>query len=142
MAPLPKPPKQRRRRNVSQSDWRELPPDGRRGKAPALPKREAGWLPSTKQWWSVVWASPMAVAWLDADVDSLVRLATLKDEFARGTAPATALPAMQQLEDRFGLSPKARRALQWEVARAEAEVPALALVKPFAVKDPRASPAA
>ena len=72
--------------------------------------------------------------WLDADVDGLVRLAWLKDDFARGDAPATALPAMQQLEDRFGLSPKARRALQWEVSReqvASDERPSLAVVKPL-----------
>ena len=44
-----------------------------------------------------------------------------------------ALPAMQQLEDRYGLSPKARRALQWEVARAVADEPKaeLAVVKPL-----------
>jgi hypothetical protein len=82
----------------------------------------------------------MATAWLDADVDGLVRLAVLKDDFARGEAPATALPAMQQLEDRFGLSPKARRALQWEITQAEAEdAPALAVVKPLKLKDPRAA---
>jgi hypothetical protein len=75
----------------------------------------------------------MATAWLDADVDSLVRLAALKDDFARGTAPATALPAMQQLEDRFGLSPKARRALQWEIAKEAQEESKLATVRPLRV---------
>jgi hypothetical protein len=63
----------------------------------------------------------------------------LKDDFARGEAPATALPAMQALEDRFGLSPKARRALQWEVARSESAERPLASVTPIAIKDPRAS---
>jgi hypothetical protein len=102
-----------------------------------LPARE--WLPETSAWWKTIWSSPMATAWLDADVDGLVRLAVLKDEFARGSAPATALPAMQQLEDRFGLSPKARRALQWEVSQAEkVEDGHLAVVKPIRMKDPRA----
>jgi hypothetical protein len=61
----------------------------------------------------------MATAWLEADVDPLVRLARLRDQEARGLMPATGYPAMQQLEDRYGLSPKARRALQWEVTQAE-----------------------
>jgi hypothetical protein len=110
------------------------------GKAPALPKRE--WLPATTAWWQTIWASPMAVAWLDADVDALTRLAILRDDFARGDAPAIALGAMQQLEDRFGLSPKARRALQWEVAQAAEPVPVtLASVTPLAINDPRAKSA-
>jgi hypothetical protein len=80
----------------------------------------------------------MAVAWEPADVESLVRLARLKDDFDRGDAPASVLPAMQQLEDRFGLSPKARRALQWEVAKAVEEGrPRLAVVKPLRMVDPR-----
>ena len=137
MAPLPKPKDQRRRRNVGQAQWRQLPSEGRAGSAPVLPDREAGWLDGTRAWWDTIWASPMATAWLEADVESLVRLAALKDDFARGTAPATALPAMQQLEDRFGMSPKARRALQWEVAQVEKEAPALAVVKPLPIKDPR-----
>lgn len=139
MAPLPKPKDQRRRRNVSQAQWNELPADGRKGKAPALPTRKGGWQAATRSWWSTIWASPMATAWLDADVDGLVRLAMLKDDFARGVAPATALPAMQALEDRFGLSPKARRALQWEVARTQVEDRPLASVTPISIKDPRAS---
>lgn len=131
MAPLPKPPDGRRRRNVNQSQWHQLPESGRQGEAPKLP--EAEWLTSTREWWQAIWASPMATAWLDADVDSLVRLATLRDEFARGDAPATLLPAMQALEDRFGLSPKARRALQWEVERATIADQPLAEVKPLKV---------
>lgn len=126
MAPLPKPRGQRVKRGP-QAQWRDLPADGRKGKAPALPSSRE-WSQETRSWWRTIWASPMAVAWLDADVDPLVRLAALKDDWARGKAPAVALPAMQQLEDRFGLSPKARRALQWEVSKVEAE-PALAVVE-------------
>jgi hypothetical protein len=116
MAPPPKPPGQRVRRNADQPTWRQLPADGRAGQPPEL---VGDWLESTLAWWATIWTSPMAVAWVDADVEPLKRLAKLRDLFERGEAPATALPAMQQLEDRYGLSPKARRALQWEIARAE-----------------------
>ena len=77
---------------------------------------------STREWWATIWASPMATAWVEADEDSLIRLAKMRDEFHRGDLPVSAFSAMQALEDRFGLSPKARRALQWEISKVEGEV--------------------
>lgn len=61
----------------------------------------------------------MATVWVPADEDSLVRLAKMRDEFHRGELPVSAFGAMQALEDRFGLSPKSRRALQWEIKQGE-----------------------
>ena len=63
----------------------------------------------------------MATIWEPADVDSLIRLARLRDDFTRGELPVSALSALQQLEDHFGLSPKARRMLQWEITKGEEE---------------------
>lgn len=120
MAPISKPPGQRRRRNAEQPQWRRLPVDGEAPQAPDLP---GDWLPSTIEWWAEIWRSPMASAWLPADVGALRRLARLRDADERGQGVAVALPAMQQLEDRFGLNPKARRNLQWEVAQAQAAQP-------------------
>jgi hypothetical protein len=119
MPPTPKPPGQRRRRNLSQPQWRQLPARGSDKAAPRLPAKDPNWLKSTRDWWKTIWASPMAAAWLEADVDALFRLARMRDLEAQGKLPATGYPAMQQLEDRFGLSPKARRQLQWEVSQAE-----------------------
>jgi hypothetical protein len=117
LAPQTKPPNQRRRRNAGQSQWRDLPAEGRKGEAPKLP--DAEWLDSTREWWERIWASPMATIWIDGDLDSLIRLARLRDEFARGDLPISGLSAIQQLEDRFGLSPKSRRALQWEIKKGD-----------------------
>jgi hypothetical protein len=118
MAPQPKPPGQRRRRNAGQSQWQSLPASGRsRADMPELPGEE--WLDSTIEWWNTIWTSPMATAWVDADVDAIVRLARMRDEFHRGELPVSAFGAMQALEDRFGLSPKSRRALQWEIAQGD-----------------------
>jgi hypothetical protein len=117
MAPKPKPPNQRRRRNAGQAQWKELPAEGRAESAPDLPGDE--WLPSTIDWWMTIWASPMATVWEKADEDSLIRLAKMRDDFHREELPVSAFGAMQALEDRFGLSPKARRALQWEISKAE-----------------------
>lgn len=63
----------------------------------------------------------MAATFLEADVPALLRLAETV--------------AMTALEDRFGLNPKSRRALQWEIGQAEpgatgpvADVPKLRVV--------------
>lgn len=118
MAPLPKPPAQRVRRNVAQPSWRSLPP-AKPFKRPALPKRSPGWLASTRKWWTALWDSPMATTYLEADLPALFRLAEMVELRARGELGATETVSMTQLEDRFGLNPKARRALQWEIAQAE-----------------------
>lgn len=115
--PLPKPPDQRRRRNKDQGQWQLLPSEGRHGRPPDLPTRRPAWLKATRAWWKTIWASPMATVWLPADVPALVRLATLVELVGRGEASTVLLWEMRQIEDRFGLSPRSRRALQWEVER-------------------------
>jgi len=119
MAPLPKPPGQRRRERLTQGRWRTLPAARPFKRPPPLPRRKLAWLKSTRSWWATIWASPMASVWIEADVPALVRLAEMIDDRARGQLGATETVAMTALEDRFGLSPKARRALQWEIAQAE-----------------------
>jgi hypothetical protein len=69
---------------------------------------------ATRVWWELVWSSPMAAVYLPADVPTLVRLAQLLDQ-QRGVASMRVLAEVRLLEDRFGLSPLARRRLQWEV---------------------------
>lgn len=117
MPPSPKPPGQRRRRNAGQSQWRQLPAEGRAGDPPALPDRD--WLPGTLEWWARAWASPMATAWVEADLDALFRLAELKDTASRRPEIVSLHAQITALEDRLGLTPKARRALQWEISQAE-----------------------
>jgi hypothetical protein len=60
----------------------------------------------------------MASVWLDADVLVLRRLASLMDMFHSGEITAMLLAEIRQLEDRLGLSPLARRRLQWEIDQA------------------------
>jgi hypothetical protein len=57
----------------------------------------------------------MAEGWLDADVPGLVRLARLVELAGRDGVPMAVLTEIRHLEDRFGLSPMARRRLQWEL---------------------------
>lgn len=119
MPPTPKPPGQRVRRNKDQPQWRSLSASGRNGRAPACPTK---WLAATKTWWKTIWASPMALAWVDADVPALLRLGSMIDLINRSTKPSSLmLGEIRQLEDRFGLSPKSRRMLQWEITAGEEE---------------------
>jgi hypothetical protein len=64
----------------------------------------------------------MATAYTDADVPALIRLARFIDLDCRGTADGTVRTEIRQLEDRFGLSPLARRRLEWEIKQAEGAV--------------------
>jgi hypothetical protein len=119
MAPLPKPPGQRVRRNKEQGSWKELPEQGSSSPAPPLPTKKPAWRKSTRDKWEKLWASPMATAYVEADQVALERMAMLWDEIDRGEVGNGRLSAVQKLEDQFGISPKARRALQWEITKAE-----------------------
>jgi hypothetical protein len=62
----------------------------------------------------------MAAVWLEADVPALVRLASLVELADSGDMAPQVLAEIRQLEDRFDLSPLARRRLQWELEQAAA----------------------
>ena len=131
MPPTPKPSSQRRRRNKD-AQPSTLPAAGFSGPIPKLPSKSPAWLKLTKDWWTTIWRSPMATRWEDADVPSLVRLARLVDTVNRsdgqkswmGSQQANLLSEIRQLEDRYGLSPKSRASLRWEIARTEPETEA------------------
>ncbi len=110
--PPPKHPGQRRRTNSRAG--RILPSEGPET-VPDLPGRSK-MLASTRAWWEAVWRSPMANAYLEADSLALIRLAQMIDLASRGEANAALLTEIRQLEDRTGLSPLARRRLEWSVA--------------------------
>ena len=74
-----------------------------------------------RDWWATLWESPVAHVFEPVDVPALVRAARLVDKEARGEATGVELSELRQLEDRFGLSPLARRRLQWEIERATPE---------------------
>jgi hypothetical protein len=136
VAPTPKPPGQRTRPNARQKDWQKLPAAGREGAAPELPNAAQIGKPA-RDWWTAVWSSPMATVYLDADVPALVRAARLVAKEASGKASATELGELRQLEDRYGLSPLARRRLQWEIEQAKADEKSPAVVPHSAARQRR-----
>jgi hypothetical protein len=110
MPALPKPAATRRRRGPAD---RLLPAEGSTEPAPDLP--EGSWTEETRQWWADVWSSPMAAAWIESDYHAAVRLARIKQAIVDHPEKAALHGAASALEDRLGLSPRARRALNWRI---------------------------
>lgn len=117
MPRLPKDPALRARRNKA-STAATLEHPTSELKTPPLPKRLfAGGAVhrNTREWWKVIWQSPMAPRWIEADIEGLYLVAILRNEFFQ--RPTSTLGAeIRQQEMRFGLSPIDRRRLDWRIA--------------------------
>lgn len=128
--PAPKPEALRRRRNKA-STRAELDLSPKRGRKvkPLPPLREllpnakhADWHPMTRAWWADVWKSPMASQFTEADAQGLYRLAVLVDKFWRSPKKDLAGEIrLQQAE--YGLTPLARRRLQWVTKQVDDKKP-------------------
>ena len=68
----------------------------------------------TSEWWAMIWRSPIALNWLEADMGGLYVLAVLRNEFFMNPRVTFASEIRQQ-EARFGLSPLDRRRLEWRI---------------------------
>lgn len=100
---------------------------------PELPKKppryddegyevEQFWHPQTEAWWNDVWTSPMSDQWDDSDVHNLYLLALLYDDIWRAETSAMRAKAMAEYRLQradLGLSPYARRRLEWTIETAE-----------------------
>jgi hypothetical protein len=93
-----------------------LPPEGEptRRKAPPLPAKRGGWGREARRFWAELWQSPLASRFLRVDVHGLAILADLFDRYVK-TSDETLLPELRLYGERFGLSPIARRRLEWEI---------------------------
>ena len=108
-----KSPETRQRRNVSATAATLVDGDGK-AKAQNLPKGITQ--KETRAWWKAIWASPMAEEWLPSDLQPLLRLALLVDDFWR--SPDQKLGELiAKLEARFGLTPYDRHRMQWKVEK-------------------------
>lgn len=124
MAPQPKPPGTRVRRNKDQPQWKTLPAAA----AASTPAAPDYWSEGTKDWWRRIWASPMASLWIDADIPNLFELGDLIEHPRKS---AMHYQEIRQMKACYGLTPASRRALMWNVPAAdeegaEDEVPAAA----------------
>lgn len=114
MAPSPKPPGQRVRRNRDAPQWRTL-----ESAAPAVaPAAPDHWSAATREWWRVIWLSPMAKLWIDSDVPNLLALGELM-ELPKKSAEHYA--EIRQMRAHYGLTPASRKSLMWLIPPAEEE---------------------
>lgn len=124
--PGPDPAETRRRTNTpkKEADRVVLPPEGRQGRAPAVPT-PVKLLKASREQWKAWWSSPMATMWDERfDVFPLARLLSLYDMMRRdGGVPAATLTEMRQLEARFGLEPRSRKELCWVIGEPEEAAP-------------------
>lgn len=111
---------------------------------PDLPEHVM-WHEAVLHWWADCWTSPMAPEWTESDRHTLFLAARLIQQvWDEDTSPAsrvTSATEARHLLRECGLTPMARRSLQWEIFRGESAeertAERRAARKPKAAPDPR-----
>ncbi len=89
---------------------------------PELPDH-VEWHPAVLAWWEDCWSSPMAPEWTESDRHGLFLAARLIqqvwDEGTSAASRVTSATEARHLLRECGLTPMARRSLQWEISRGE-----------------------
>lgn len=88
---------------------------------PPLPD-EIGWHSLTRRWWSDLWASPMATEYAAMDINGLLRVAMLYNDFWLAENPKQRAEVQVRLEKAdadYGTNPLARRRLEWQIETTE-----------------------
>lgn len=120
--PAPKPAAVRQRRNKSASRTTlTVSEDERILKKPYKPKcpNEPGtWHVMAEKWWDDVWSSSMCGEYLRADLPALYRLLSLVDRYWKKGSMEVARE-IRLMEREFGLTPLARRRLEWTTVQTE-----------------------
>ncbi|HSZ70230.1 MAG TPA: hypothetical protein VK756_07700 [Solirubrobacteraceae bacterium] len=124
--PAPKPAAARQRTNRKSTAAKlEADPTAEVPALPDLPDEDGNshtWHPQTLAEWDAIWRSPMASQWPESDYFGLAKLIVVVDDFWwAGSASARREAAVEirlQRSD-FGLAPRPRAGLHWEIARAE-----------------------
>lgn len=131
--PVPKPSGTRQRRNRASSRAILPAEDNPRQRAPSLPKpirvtrkrkgeeveSERAWHALAVHWWETIWSSPLAGEFIRADEPAIIRTFMLVDRFGR-TGSLEVAKEIRMMEDRLGLTPIARRRLEWSIDQGEA----------------------
>jgi hypothetical protein len=117
--PPAKHPSTRARRNTTTTKAKLKAPAS--AKVPPLPTGTK-WCARVTAWWKRIWSSPMRGEWADADTDALYRGALLMQKLwspGEGGLEVKDMKALaaeiRMIEAQFGLTPMARRTLQWEL---------------------------
>ncbi|MEV6432584.1 hypothetical protein [Nocardia sp. NPDC051463] len=108
------------------------------------------WHEAVLSWWDDCWSSPMAPEWTESDRHTLFLAARLMQQvWDEQTSPAsrvTSATEARHLLRECGLTPMARRSLQWEIERGESAAERTSqrrtAARPKAAPDPRQAYAA
>lgn len=120
MPPMPKHSSTRQRRNTTAT--RATLKAAENPIVPPLPAH-CEWHPAVQEWWSDCWVSPMAPEWTTSDrhvLDLAARM--MQTVWAENSSPGQrtmAAAEVRHLLRECGLTPMARRTLQWEIDRGE-----------------------
>lgn len=117
MGSMPKPPGQTVRRNLDQPGWTTYDEAESPVEAPPWPGGGDP-APEALEYWTAIWTSPMAKAFLPVDMVQVARICRLHALEIRGAVSVTGQAELRMLEDSFGISPRSRRTLRWEIERA------------------------
>lgn len=88
---------------------------------PAIPTRDQPWHAQTLAWWNDVWTSPMAKEWDASDIHNVFVVALLYDDIWTADTPKARKDALGEYRLQradLGLSPYARRRLEWTIETA------------------------
>lgn len=118
----PKHPSARQRRNKTPGA-RKLTPVVNPGlvEIPPIPG-DREWHPMTLRKWEAIHRSPMFAEYDETDIEGLIALAHLWDDFWWADSPSARVKLQTEIrmnEVRYGLSPIDRRRLSWEIDRGE-----------------------
>ena len=123
--PVPKHPSARQRRNKVATATTLRVVD--KPKVPLIPKRGPGekWTPEALKWWHRTWSSPMSSEYDESDFSGIVRRVYLEDAYwtaihLGALTQAFKFAAEIRIQDaEYGLTPMARRRLQWTIDQGE-----------------------
>lgn len=123
MAPQPKHPSARARRNKTSTIAVLRAVENAR--IPDPPKHQ-DWHPLALDWWCSAWTSPMRQEWTESDEHGIIRMLALQHAYWTHFDSGE-YRGLSSLENSFnasarmyGLSPMARRSLQWQIEQGEA----------------------
>jgi hypothetical protein len=128
--PQPKPPGQKRRRNIESTARTLVAVPITALVTPKLPELEGmEWHPATVAFWDDLWSSPMAPEYDSSDLHGLFMLADLVNAYwqtpSRQAITRSKIAAEIRLQRQcFGLTPIDRRRLQWTIERVDESVDA------------------
>lgn len=91
-------------------------------KTPELLPKEVEWHAMTRRWWRELWKSPTATEYHETDLQSLYQVAMLIQDFWTATDSKSRNDArlrVEKAEADFGLTPLARRRLEWQIEQTE-----------------------